>query len=120
MSKNSPETASRPRGRPFKFTTAQAQKLLDQYFADCDEAQRPYTITGVAAALDTTRKSLCEWEREAHHLSNTIKKAKTRVEQRVEEMLLSSKTPAGAIFWLKNLIAIHFSSSGLEVFTKRN
>ncbi len=102
MSTKTAKNVSLLRGRPFKYTTAQAQKLIDKYFADCDKTKRPYTITGVAAALDTTRKSLCEWEREGHHLSNTIKRAKTRVEQRVEEMLLSSKTPAGAIFWLKN------------------
>ena len=102
MSKKSAKKASRPRGRPFKYTVAQAQKLVDSYFKECDEEQSHYTITGLALALDTSRKSLCEWERDDHHLSNTIKRAKTRIEAQVEKMLFSGGAAAGPIFWLKN------------------
>ena len=105
MSKKPTQEASkRPRGRPRKYTLAEAQKLIEKYFKDCDSSdpKEPYTITGLALALDTTRETLCRWTEDGHELSDTIKKAKTRVEWSVEKMLLKGGQAAGPIFWLKN------------------
>ena len=73
-------------------------------FKDCDSSdpKEPYTITGLALALDTTRETLCRWAEDGHELSDTIKKAKTRVEWSVEKMLLKGGQAGGPIFWLKN------------------
>ena len=89
-------------GRPRKYAASQAQRLIDKYCQTCSDTKTPCTITGLALALDTSRKVLCEWAERGDELSNTIKKAKDRVENYVEELLLTSKNPAGPIFWLKN------------------
>ena len=92
----------KPMGRPRKYTASQAQKLIDEYFQNCQDTKTPCTITGLALALDTSRKVLCEWVERGDELAAVIKRAKDRVENYVEELLLSSRNPAGPIFWLKN------------------
>jgi len=62
--------------------------------------QIPYTITGLALALDTSRETLLDYE-DRDGFSDTIKKAKLRCEQYNEQMLFST-TPTGTIFNLKN------------------
>jgi hypothetical protein len=62
--------------------------------------QKPYTITGLALALDTSRETLLDYE-EKQEFSDTIKKAKDRCHNYVENSLLTSN-PTGAIFNLKN------------------
>lgn len=62
--------------------------------------QKPYTITGLALALDTSRETLLDYEDKAE-FSDTIKKAKDRCHNYVENSLLTSN-PTGAIFNLKN------------------
>jgi len=62
--------------------------------------QIPYTITGLALALDTSRETLLEYE-EREEFVDTIKKAKDRCHNYVENSLLTSN-PTGAIFNLKN------------------
>jgi len=62
--------------------------------------QKPYTITGLALALDTSRETLLDYEDKAE-FSDTIKKAKIRVQNYVEQSLMTSN-PIGAIFNLKN------------------
>jgi hypothetical protein len=83
--------------------------------------QRPYTISGLAYFLDTTRSTLLDYERLAEmdsdqlplklrtkdpfllrEYSYTIKKAKSRCEGYVEEQLLSGRAQIGSIFNLKN------------------
>jgi hypothetical protein len=88
-------------GRPKKFkSVAELEKKIAAYFAECDARDRPYTVTGLALALDTTRKTLCDFENYPE-FSNAIKRAKTRVEMFAEERLFSSNC-TGAIFALKN------------------
>jgi hypothetical protein len=88
-------------GRPPKFESVDSlQKQIDVYFAKCDQDDEPYTITGLALALDTTRQTLINYEEKDEYL-DTIKKAKTMVEQYAEKRLFSG-TPTGAIFALKN------------------
>lgn len=89
-------------GRPLKFQNlADLQKQIDGFFANCDATDTPYTITGLALALDTTRQSLCDYENR-QDFADTIKKAKARVENYAERKLMSGMPAAGPIFALKN------------------
>ncbi len=98
-------------GRPLKFQTVEElQQAIDSYFeamkevlytnADGVPVYEPLTITGLALALDTSRKVLMEYE-EKDEFSNTIKKAKTRIENYAEKRIFGN-APTGAIFALKN------------------
>ncbi len=89
-------------GRPKKYTAAQAKKIVDRYFSEIEKSSRPPTITGLALALDTSRKVLCEWAEREDELATVITRAKSRVELYLEELLTMTRTPAGAIFALKN------------------
>jgi len=92
----------KPMGRPRKYTAAQAQKIIDRYFSEIEKSSRPPTITGLALALDTSRKVLCQWAEREDELAAVITRAKSRVELYLEELLTMTRTPAGAIFALKN------------------
>jgi len=115
-------------GRPPKYETVeQLQVLIEEYFRSCwiqkidmfgnpiyfkDKNRKktnkkvmiqfkPYTITGLAVALDTSRKVLIEYQNK-DKFSNTIKRAKEMCQQYAEESLFIGKNPTGAIFNLKN------------------
>ena len=73
--------------------------------------QIPYTISGLAYALDTTRRTLLDYEQGKHYseqmsdddkgdFSHTIKRAKERIQAFIE-LQLHTTTPTGAIFNLK-------------------
>jgi len=88
-------------GRPKKYTEAEAmQKKIDDYFKKCDKKNLPYTITGLALALDMDRHTLIEYAKD-EKFSTTIKKAKQKVEEFLETCLYS-KSVTGVIFNLKN------------------
>ena len=89
-------------GRPPKFETPEEMTpLIENYFNKCDMAEKPYTITGLALALGfESRQSLLNYEDKAEFL-DTIKRAKSRVEQHLEESLFGGQV-AGLIFNLKN------------------
>lgn len=90
-----------PGGRPLKFQNVEElQAAIDTFFAECEAGGKPYTITGLALALDTSRKLLCEYE-ERPEFSNAIKRAKTIVERYAEERLYTGSA-TGPIFALKN------------------
>lgn len=90
-------------GRPLKFKSVkQLQEKIDAYFEECDEKGDPYTITGLALALDTTRRTLLDYETYADEFAHTIKKAKLRIENYVEKSLWAPKIATGVIFNLKN------------------
>lgn len=85
-----------------KFTTPEElQEKVDAYFNQCDETKEPYTITGLALALDTTRETLLDYEGKDVY-SDTIKKAKQRCHNYAEKYLYTGKNVTGAIFNLKN------------------
>ena len=63
--------------------------------------QIPYTITGLALSLDTTRETLLDYENKYTIYSDTIKKAKMRCHNYAEAMLFNSNA-TGPIFNLKN------------------
>jgi len=86
-------------GRPLKFETEQElQKKIEEYFDNTPKEE--WTITGLALALDTSRKVLCEYE-DKEEYSNTIKKAKLIVENGYE-IDLKKHGRSGTIFALKN------------------
>jgi hypothetical protein len=118
-------------GQPLKFKNAkEMQKKIEAYFKSCwdfkrdmfgnriyDKATkpkqpvmiqvRPYTITGLAVALDTFRDVLIDYETKYSEkydkeFSNTIKRAKEMCHQYAEDSLFIGKNPTGAIFNLKN------------------
>ncbi|KUM39005.1 terminase small subunit [Arthrobacter sp. EpRS71] len=76
--------------------------------------QRPYTILGLARALKTSRETLLDYESGKYDdrddadesgdtFSDAIKLAKSRINEQVEERMLSGAAPGSAsIFWLKN------------------
>lgn len=90
-------------GRPKKFTSVEEmEKAIEEYFDYCDENNKPYTISGLAYALDTNRQTLLDYQ-EQDKFSDTIKRAKARIERFNEELLFSKDVPTvGVIFNLKN------------------
>lgn len=62
--------------------------------------QKPYTVTGLAMALNTTRETLLDYQGKKK-FSDTIKRAKLRIEN-YNEMQLYGKNVTGVIFNLKN------------------
>lgn len=90
-------------GRPLKYDSVEKmQKDIDKYFEECDEKKEPYTVSGLAYALDTNRTTLLNYE-EREEFFNTIKKAKAKIEAFNERMLYSKDVPTvGVIFNLKN------------------
>lgn len=97
-------------GRPPKYKTAESmQEAIDEYFRDCEydedgnvrENIKPPTVSGLAYHLGfLDRKSVSEY---AHkdEFTDTIKKARMRIEQYLETRLTSNAV-AGIIFNLKN------------------
>ena len=77
------------------------QKIIDAYFNMCDEKDKPYTISGLAYALNMTRQSILNYSKDAEFF-DTIKKAKLRIEQQLEENLYRLGNNSGIIFNLKN------------------
>ncbi len=65
---------------------------------------RPFTVTGLAVALDTSRETLLDYEKNPENaaFSDTIKAAKQIIHNYAEEYLFNGKNATGAIFNLKN------------------
>lgn len=93
-----------PVGRPPKYKTPEEmQEAIDAYFAECTNPDKPQhmTVTGLALSLGfATRKSLLEYEDEPEFV-NTVKRAKLRVENYIENRLFEANA-TGSIFNLKN------------------
>ena len=96
-----------PAGRPPKYETVEeVQAIIDDYFKtdafiSIGEAKLfSPTIAGLAYALDLSRQGLLEYQGKPE-FSDTIKKAKQRVEIALEQRLYAS-SPVGTIFNLKN------------------
>lgn len=71
--------------------------------------QIPYTITGLALFLDTSRQTLLEYEGEVEgrddkdpKFADTLKAAKEKCESFAEELLYTAPNVTGPIFNLKN------------------
>lgn len=78
------------------------EPIIKKYFADCDKKEKPYTMSGLAYALDMDRRSLLNYSKDDKFFP-TIKKARDKVEQQLEENALYGKgNPTFTIFNLKN------------------
>ena len=90
-----------PTGRPLKYKTAkELQARIDEYFLMCEEKEEPLTIGELALYLDLSRQGLLEYSRKGA-FSDTVKKAKQKVEVFIEKRLYSTAV-TGPIFSLKN------------------
>lgn len=111
-------------GRPAKFTDVKdMQRRIELYFLACkvhqlgdtkaleDLSQEELliindiddvfpTVTGLGLALGMTRQTLIEYQNE-DEFSDTVKKAKQRVENAIEQRLFHNNA-TGSIFNLKN------------------
>lgn len=89
--------------RPKLYSSVEdMQKIIDKYFEMCDKKEKPYTMSGLAYALDMDRKSLLNYSKDEQFFP-TIKKAKEKVEQQLEENALMGKANSTfTIFNLKN------------------
>ena len=89
-------------GRPLKFQSVEElQNGIQAYFDECQQSDRPLTITGLCLALGTTRELLCDYSNNPV-FSDAIKQAKEIVANYAEEQCLTARNPAGAIFIAKN------------------
>lgn len=89
-------------GRPLKYKTVEElNEAISKYFAECDMFEEPYTITGLALALDVDRKTLINYSNKEEFF-HTIKKAKLKVENYLEKGLMRGSNATGIIFNLKN------------------
>ena len=90
-------------GRPLMYRNIEdMQRDIDKYFAECDEKNKPYTVSGLAYSLGTNRQTLLNYEERGEFL-DTIKSAKAKIERFNEEMLYNKDvSTTGVIFNLKN------------------
>lgn len=117
-------------GRPPKYTEVEEmQKKIDEYFKSCyrpvivfnkdkckyetvkddkgnivEEQYRPFTITGLADALDMSRQSLLNYSQDERFF-DTITRAKRKCELYAEERLYDKDGNRGAMFSLSNNFA---------------
>lgn len=100
-------------GRPKKFSSVdELEKSIEDYFERCDNGMKngepfpiPYTLEGLAAALEIDRRTLLNYSKEDGYeeFFPTIKKAKQRVlADLTERGLTGDSNPAITIFNLKN------------------
>lgn len=114
-------------GRPLKYSNvADLQRAIDTYFDDCDPhiakkmtetgmkadgdtlfelrsvitEQKPYTMSGLAHALEISRQTLLDYGDRPEFL-DTIETAREKVHRFAEEQLFG-KAASGAAFSLKN------------------
>ena len=105
------------RGRPAKYETVEdMQKLIVEYFNECEAEGKKPTVTGLGYVLDMSRQDLINYEKcfECDRLIqypdsvrrgfvDTIKGAKRFIESCLEDKLINGNTtPIGLIFALKN------------------
>ena len=89
-------------GRPKKYKEAEImQQKINKYFEECNKNNEPYTVTGLCLALDICRDTLLEYSKD-EKFSDTIKKAKLKVENYLERHLITDSSTTGIIFNLKN------------------
>ncbi|MGI6638393.1 MAG: terminase small subunit [Desulfobulbus sp.] len=82
-----------------KYMARQLQKRVDEYFAATPQEEQ--SVTGLALALDTSRQSLCNWQRD-DELGHIVTMAKARIEH-AYELIGVERGRAFDIFRLKNM-----------------
>ena len=90
-------------GRPKLYEDVeQMEKDIEKYFKECDKKDKPYTVSGLAYALDMDRRSLLNYSKDEKFFP-TIKRAKQKIEQQLEEKgLMGISNATFTIFNLKN------------------
>jgi len=89
-------------GRPPKWKTPEElQKLIDECWEECKKLDKPFTMSRLAVALKTDRKTLVNYAHKDEFFP-TIKQARARAEAFAEDHMFSGKAVAGAIFSAKN------------------
>nr|BDD48024.1 hypothetical protein 3 [Gammaproteobacteria bacterium] len=106
-------------GRPVLYDSVEEmQKIIDEYFEWCDNRTKtiyddktgsevvithpaPYTMSGLARRLGMSRRTLVDYAKKDKFLP-TIKAARERVHEDVENRLMETRNQTGAIFNLKN------------------
>jgi hypothetical protein len=108
-----------PNGRPPAFTSEkELGKLIDEYFDYCDNRTKtiwdektsqeiviihpaPYTMSGLARRLGVDRDTLINYSKKKKFFG-TIRAAREKVHEDVENRLMETRNEKGAIFNLKN------------------
>ena len=71
--------------RPKKYNSVEEmQQLINDYFNYCDENKKPYTVSGLANALDLTRQSLLNYAEDDEfsiHYRREIKSENVYIEE---------------------------------------
>lgn len=96
-------SGNHPGGRPRRYETPDQMEIgIQEYFRASDEAKQPYTMAGLCYALGfEDRGALCAYE-VLSEFTSTVKRARLKIEDQKNRLLLSGAPPAGAIFDLKN------------------
>jgi hypothetical protein len=114
-----PVPAKHAGGRPVLFKTPEElQEKIDEYFRFCDARIKtifdprtnkeaiinypaPYTMSGLARRLGIDRQTLVNYSNKEEFF-DTIREARQRVEEDIENRLMETKNEKGAMFNLKN------------------
>ena len=90
-------------GRPKLYEDVEPmEKDIEKYFKEWDKKDKPYTVSGLAYALDMDRRSLLNYSKDEKFFP-TIKRAKQKIEQQLEEKgLMGTSNATFTIFNLKN------------------
>lgn len=90
-------------GHKRRFETVKAlEDKIDAYFKHAQTQEKLPTIAGIAHYLGFLAVgTLYDYEQTPKY-GNSIKKARLRIEEMLEERLISGKPPIGLIFALKN------------------
>lgn len=90
-----------PKGRPFgtfKYDSAADLRAgIDAYFEDCRERNAPYTLSGLAFALNITVQTLRNYGK-TDIFYNEVARAKARCQQYAHEAVYDKEKSRGAQF----------------------
>ena len=85
-----------------KYKTAEELgNAIKNYFKECDDKEKPYTVSGLALSLGVDRSTLIRYNEKSSY-ATLIKNAKLKIENQLEESLYRLGNNSGVIFNLKN------------------
>ena len=89
-------------GRPPIYSNVEdMERDIKTYFKNCDSTGRPYTVAGLALALDMTTDTLMNYQK-TDQFFGTVKKAKQKCEaQMIERALNGEQNSTMSIFLAK-------------------
>lgn len=91
-----------PGGRPLKYQSVEElDAAITKYFKDKSEAKMPFTVSGLALALDISRQTFLNYS-EREEFMDSLSRAKQFCEDYAESMLFVGRNPSGAQFALQN------------------